>query len=257
MYMSRRKTYRRIRLLGRGAFAEVYLVEDDAGRAYACKVCGRAEMLAREADFQKTAAHSLFPVFFDYWREGDMACLLMEYVPGESLESFIRREGPLQQGKAAEIGVRLAEGLLHLHEGAEPLIFRDVKPSNVMLTPEGGVKLLDFGCVCRPGKSADRAGTPGFGAPEQFEQGGIQTAAADVYGLGRTLQETAGENCRGLLKRITERCTADSPEERLPNMRETAELLLLCTGERRGRMSARQKAVLRGKIKVVKEICVI
>lgn len=257
MYLSRGEKYKRIRLLGRGAFAEVYLVEDAGGRAYACKVCHRPEMLAREADFQKAASHSLFPVFIDFWREEGRGCLLMEYVPGESLDSIIRREGPLQRGKAAEIGVRLAEGLLYLHERAEPLIFRDVKPSNVMLTPEGGVKLLDFGCVCRPGKSADRAGTPGFGAPEQFEQGGIQTAAADVYGLGRTLQETAGKNCRGLLKRITGRCTADSPEERLPNMRETAELLLLCTGEQRGRMSARQKAVLRGEIRVVKEVYAI
>lgn len=257
MYMSREKRYKRIRLLGRGAFAEVYLVEDCVGRAYACKVCDRAEMLAREADFQRMTDHTLFPVFIDFWREENKGCLLMEYVQGENLESILRREGALREEKAAEIGARLAEGLLYLHERTEPLVFRDVKPSNVMLTPEGGVKLLDFGCVCRPGKSTDRAGTPGFGAPEQFEPGGIQTAAADVYGLGRTLQEMTGRNCRGLLKRITERCTAYIPEERLPNMRETAELLLLCTGERRGRMSARQRAVLRGEIRVVKEVCAI
>lgn len=254
MYMDKGEKYRRIRLLGRGAFAKVYLVEDPAGRIYACKVCEQAELSDREAGFQRETDHPLFPALLDFWREEDRGCLLMEYVPGESLESILRREGALREEKAAEIGVRLAEGLMYLHEKEKPLIFRDVKPSNVMLMPEGGVKLVDFGCVCPPGKRDDRAGTPGFGAPEQFEPGGIHTVAADVYGLGRTLQEMTGRNCRGLLKRITDRCTAPGPEERLPNMWETAGLLRLCTGKRKGRMSARQRAVLRGEIRMVKEI---
>ena len=256
MYMGVRERYKVIRLLGKGAFAEVYLVEDRFGRVYACKVCEQAEMPEREAGFQRGITHPLFPLFFDFWREAGRGCILMEYVPGENLESILRREGRFPEGRAAEIGARLAEGLGYLHEREEPLVFRDVKPSNVILMPEGGVKLLDIGCACPPGKRADRAGTPGFGAPEQFEPGAIQGAAADIYGLGRTLQEMTGENCKGLLRKITDRCTALCPEERLPNMRETAELLRLCTGQRRGRMSARQRAVLRGEIRVVKDIIV-
>ncbi|MCM1191327.1 MAG: serine/threonine protein kinase [Butyrivibrio sp.] len=252
---SRGEQYKRIRLLGKGAFAEVYLVEDCIGRVYACKVCGRPEMLEREAALQKSAVHSLFPEVYDFRREEAKGCLLMEYVRGESLETILRREGSFREERAAAVGVRLAEGLKYLHEREEPLIFRDVKPSNVMLTPEGDVKLLDFGCACPPGRQADRAGTPGFGAPEQFEPGGLQTAAADIYGLGRTLQVMLGQGS-GLLKKIADRCTARNPEERLPDMRETAELLRLCTGEAEGRMSARQKAVLKGKIRVVKDICV-
>ncbi len=244
-----------IRLLGKGAFAEAYLAEDSAGLRFACKVCGRAELLEREAGFQRETDHPLFPAFFDFWRENGKGFLLMEYVPGESLENLIRREGALPVKKVAEIGRRLAEGLGYLHERKEPLLFRDVKPANVMLTPEGAVRLLDFGCVCLQGKNADRAGTPGFGAPEQFEPGRALSAAADVYGLGRTLQEAAGGNCRGLLKRITDRCTACSPADRLQNMRETGELLKLCADGTGVRLSERQKAVLQGKIRVVKDIC--
>lgn len=254
MYTGRGKQYKVLRRLGKGAFAEVYLVEDSAGRAYACKVCERPEMLEREAEIQKGINHPLFPVFFEFWQEEAKGCLLMEHVPGESLESILRREGRFRGEKAAEIGVRLAEGLRYLHERENPLIFRDVKPSNVMLTPEGNVKLLDFGCACAPGKNVDRAGTPGFGAPEQFEPEELQTAAADVYGLGRTLQAIAGEKCRGLLKRVTDKCTAICPEERLPDMWETAELLRLCGGKRRARRSSRQRAVLQGEIRVVKNI---
>lgn len=254
MYIGEGEKYEVIRLLGKGAFAEVYLVENRSGGTYACKVSERPGMLEREADFQKGTSHPLFPIFFDFWCEEGRGCILMEYVPGESLDGILRRRGPFRAQKAAEIGVRLAEGLGYLHEREAPLIFRDVKPSNVMLTPEGGVKLLDFGCACSPGENADRAGTPEFGAPEQFEPGAVQGAAADVYGLGRTLQEMAGANCRGLLKKIADKCTTSGPEERLPNMWETAELLRLCTGERRGRMSARQRAVLEGEIRVIKDI---
>lgn len=248
--------YKVIRLLGRGAFAEVYLAEDCAGGTYACKVSERAELLEREAECQKGIMHPLFPTFFDFWRRESRGCILMEYVPGESLESILHREGALQARRAAEIGIRLAEGLRYLHERSTPLIFRDVKPSNVMVTPEGGVKLLDLGCVCPAGKCTDRAGTPGFAAPEQFEPGEMQGAAADVYGLGRTLQEMLGGNGRGLLKKIADKCTVSDPGERLPDMWETAELLRLCTRKRRGKMSSRQKALLQGKLRVVKDILI-
>lgn len=253
----RKDGYKLTGLLGEGAFARVYLAEDSAGRYYACKVSSRGELLAREAGFQKEAArHPLFPAFYDFWQEENGGgSLLMEYVPGENLERVLRREGALSAGRTAEIGAFLAEGLEYLHCRQDPLLFRDVKPANVILTPEGGVKLLDFGCVCRPGVCTDRAGTPGFGAPEQFAQGEELNAAADVYGLGRTLERTAGPNCRGLLKKIVVRCTEQHLENRPGNMREVRELLSLCAGECRGRMNARQRAVLRGEIRTVKDIC--
>ena len=245
--------YRLRGLLGRGAFAEVYLVEDSAGRKYACKVSRRADLLEREARFQRAAAHPLFPAFYDYWRE-EKGYLLMEYVQGENLEEILRRRGPFSDRKAAEIGCRLAEGLKYLHEGREPLLFRDVKPANVMMTPEGDVKLVDFGCVCPLGENADMAGSPGFGAPEQFLPEGVQTVRADVYGLGRTLQEIAGGKSGGLLKKVTDKCTVKEAEDRLPDMWETAGLLECCAGRPGARLDRRRKAILRGDIRMLKSV---
>ncbi len=255
MYTDSKRRYKTIRLLGKGAFAEVYLVENDRRQAYACKVCTHEEILNREAGFQKEAGHPLFPQFYDFWREAWGACLLMEYVPGESLENMIRHKGRLSDVQAARIGCRLAEGLSWIHEKEAPLLFRDIKPANVMLTPAGEVKLLDFGCACRPGKCADRAGSIGFAAPEQFVPGAVQTPAADVYGLGRTLQEITAGGCRGLLKKVTERCTADNPQERLWDMREVRELLMFCTGKRGAGINPGQRAVLGGKVRIIREIC--
>lgn len=246
--------YRVRQLLGRGAFAEVYLAEDSAGREYACKVSCRADLLEREASFQRGAVHLLFPAVYDYWQE-EQGYLLMEYVRGGNLEEVVRRKGLFSDRQAAEIGCRLAEGLGYLHEGKEPLLFRDVKPANVMLTPEGDVRLVDFGCVCPMGRNADMAGTPGFGAPEQFVPEGIQTVRTDVYGLGRTIQEIAGKNCVGLLKKVTEKCTEREAEDRLPDMWEAAGLLRCCTGKPGACLSSRGRAILRGDIKVLKSVC--
>lgn len=250
------KKYRFAKCLGSGAFAEVYLVEDRAGQKYACKTSGQAELLAKEAEFQRAAEHPLFPSFFDFWQENGRGYILMEYVPGENLAVILRREGPFPDRQAAKIGCRLAEGLGYLHEGQRPLVFRDVKPSNVMLTPEGAARLLDFGCVCPVGRNIDRAGTRKFSAPEQFLPGGRQTAAADVYGLGKTLQALTGERTGGLLKRITDRCIRQNPEERISNMRELGELLRLCADGGRVKIGDRQAAVLKGEIKVLQDIYV-
>lgn len=255
MYTDSRGRYRTIRLLGKGAFAEVYLVENGRGQAYACKVCEHERILEREAGFQREAAHPLFPEVYDFWREDGRACLLMEYVPGETLESVIRRKGRLTDVQAAEIGCRLAEGLVGLHEKKPPLLFRDLKPANVMLTAAGKVRLLDFGCACRPGKCTDRAGSVGFGAPEQFEPGAMQTVAADVYGLGKTLQEMTLGGGRGLLKKTAHRCTMPAPEDRLWDMRTVRELLLLCTEKRGVKADAGQRALLKGEIRMIREIC--
>lgn len=254
MYIDRREQYKTLKLLGKGAFAEVYLVEDGKGRRFACKVCGNAGISQQEAACQRAVRHSLFPVLYDFWLEESSGYLLMEYVPGESLEALLRHRGRLPIRRAAQIGRLLAEGLEYLHR-RHGLLFRDVKPANVAVTKEGSVKLLDFGCACPPGKIIDRAGTPGFGAPEQFVEGGELTAAADVYGLGRTLQSMAGGRAAGLFREIADKCTLEDPAQRLPDMREVGELLALCAGEGRAKPDARQRAILSGELRLIKDVC--
>lgn len=179
------------RFLGQGAFSRVYCVEErGTGRRAACKISENTKLIKREEEILKKLKHPLFPEYYESWRDGEAGFLLMEEVPGENLADLIKRGGKLSVYQIAEMGMELAEGLLYLHESRPAIIFRDVKPENIMLRQDGRVKLLDLGCACEPDTDGGtRAGTPGFSAPEQLTEGGKQSNLCDVYGLGRTLQE--------------------------------------------------------------------
>lgn len=247
--------YRLLRLLGKGAFAEVYLAADTAGRYYACKISKNTEMLMKEAEIQRQVKHELFPKYAEHGTEKGSGWLMMEYVQGENLERIIRSQGCFSSQETAEIGQKLANGIRYLHERQRPILFRDIKPSNIILSADGRVKLVDFGCACREGDKSGIAGTAGFGAPEQFEPGNSPTITADIYGLGKTLQAAGGKNCDNRLRAVIRRCTGILPTERLPDMGWAEELLSVCceTGCH-GKFSNLQKAVLRGKIRVEKNI---
>lgn len=243
--------------LGKGAFSEVYRVEGRDGGTYACKVSGNVSLLEREARVMRELAHPLFPEFFRFWSRGEQGYLVMEYVEGMCLEDVLRRRGGFCAGQVVRIGMELAEGLLYLHERAEGYLFRDVKPANIILRQDGRVKLLDLGCVCAKGeKRSSRAGTPGYGAPEQLEERGILTQACDVYGLGRTLQEMLGDRRRkaggfpcgpaqavkgGRLSRI-QRDERDCRRHRC--RRELGRLLAACTRRDPARRIADMRAVM-------------
>lgn len=247
-----RGKYRLGQLLGKGAFSRVYLATDSAGRRYACKVSENSALLLREAGFQKKAGHPLFPECLDAWEEEGRGWLLMEYVPGENLEAVVGKKGFFTPEQAAETGRELAGGLRYLHELRPPLLFRDIKPSNIMREPGGRIRLLDFGCVCPVGECRGTAGTPGFGAPEQFRQGCVQGIAADVYGLGRTLLALTGKNPGGRLGAVLRRCTVERAEERLPDMAWVEELLGACCEKKR--FTGVQRAVLQGRLALRKNI---
>lgn len=141
--------------------------------------------------------HPLFPAFYGMWQEEGSGFLLMEYVRGENMAQMLRRRGRFSLRQTVRAGMELAEGLSYLHEGPGGLLFRDVKPANVVIQQDGRVRLLDLGCACALGeRAASRAGTPGFAAPEQLCGEEILTAACDIYGWGRTMEAMLGEGCR-------------------------------------------------------------
>lgn len=248
--------YIRRRLLGQGAFSDVYCVEDIwEGRQYACKVSAHVEMLEREAHVMEGLCHPLFPRLMGFWREGGIGILLREYVEGHSLEEMLQRRH-FSARQTMRVGLLLAEGLRYLHELPEGLLFRDVKPANVIICQDGGVKLIDFGCACSVAeKAASRAGSPGFAAPEQLRKGGMLTESCDVYGLGRTLEAMLGVRAREgrchsyrgnigktararkaaawrclkarrlerELRRFLTACTEEDPRNRVADMREVVE----------------------------------
>ncbi len=193
-----RRGYLRHELLGQGTFSDVYCVEDIAnGSRYTCKISWQAQMLGQEAQVLQGIRHPLFPEFMAFWREAELGILLREYVEGCSLEEMLRHQcfSPLQ---TVRMGRLLAEGLLYLHELPQRLLFRDVKPANVIIGQNDKVKLIDFGCVCSMATEVrSRAGSPGFAPPEQLQEAGLLTAACDVYGLGKTLEAMVGEKHLG------------------------------------------------------------
>ena len=228
-----RKGYKCRRLLGKGAFSAVYCVEDETdGRVYACKISRDARLLEREAQVMAALGHPLFTTCFAFWREAGLGFLLSEYVAGCSLEEMLARRGRFSARQTVHMGIALAEGLAYLHGRPEKYLFRDVKPANIMVGQAGGVKLVDFGCVCSLEEGIfSRAGTPGFAAPEQLEGGRQLTPACDVYGLGRTMEEMLGgdrtrksvgwperkEKSRGL-RRILEACRQEDVSRRIREM---------------------------------------
>lgn len=115
--------------------------------------------------------------------------LVMEYVPGEDLETYVGARGPLPAGQACEVACQVAGALAEADKHG--LIHRDVKPSNVMLTPDGQAKLLDFGLVHhfrnRLTEPQTTMGTVDYMPPEQARDAGAVDIRADIYGLGGTL----------------------------------------------------------------------
>lgn len=238
------------RLLGQGAFSRVYWVEEVREKEiFACKVSENAGLLEKEAGILAALRHPLFPEYFKQWQEAGLGFLLMEYVAGSSLEEMRARRGGFSERQVARVGMELAEGLLYLHERPEKLLFRDVKPANILIRQDGRVKLVDFGCVCsareKPGSCA---GSPGYAAPEQLREEGVLTTACDVYGLGQTMKIMLGagekddfvkvrekrgtrRRLRKSLLQILDACTRQEPCDRILDMRGVMAALMPLAGE--------------------------
>ncbi|HLH78059.1 MAG TPA: protein kinase [Candidatus Binataceae bacterium] len=193
--------YRVIRELGGGGMKVVYLAED---LRLAARPCALAEMIdtlpnpeaqrqaeaafAREADMLAELKHEHIPTVFDRFSEQNRHYLVMEYVEGETLEQRLKRTGgKLAPEEMVPVALQILDTLEYLHSRNPPVIYRDLKPSNIMITPGGMVKLIDFGIArhFQPQSSATMIGTQGYAPPEQY-RGKVETRS-DLYALGATL----------------------------------------------------------------------
>ena len=198
--------YRVQRQLGGGGMGIVYLAEDTrlSGRYCAIKVMSPDQLapqdrnwaiqaFKQEAQLLATLRHPGLAAVNDIFPENGDWYLVMEYVEGESLEDKLRRlpGGRLSAQEALSITRQLCDVLEYLHGCSPPVIFRDLKPSNVMVTPNGQVKLIDFGIArfFKQGQTRDtlNMGTPGYAAPEQYGGMGQSDPRTDVYSLGVVL----------------------------------------------------------------------
>ena len=193
--------YRVSRMLGGGGMKMVYLAED---LRLANRRCALAEMVdaisspdmqlqavtgfQREADMLAELNHDHIPRIFDRFSEQNRHYLVMEYVEGDTLEQELRTAGgKLPEERVIEIALQVLDTLEYLHHREPPVIYRDLKPSNIMIGPSGKVKLIDFGIArhFQPLSSATMVGTQGYAPPEQY-RGKVETRS-DLYALGATM----------------------------------------------------------------------
>jgi hypothetical protein len=193
--------------IGEGGFGAVYKAWDwqNGGKVVAVKQINMASLSAQEK-IEATDSYNReitllsvlkhrggLPHVRDHFTDPEHWYIVMDYIPGRTLEEILTATpgGRLSLAQTVEIGVKLCDVLTYLHDQNPPVIFRDAKPGNIMLTPWGQVYLIDFGIARRyqAGKPRDTMplGSPGYAAPEQYGKGqsSVQT---DIYGLGATLQ---------------------------------------------------------------------
>jgi len=143
----------------------------------------------REANLLATLSHPAIPRIYDYFSSDDRSYLVLEYIHGKDMEEVISdTNGFLTEEQVLTWGIELCDVLsfLHTHK-PDPIIFRDMKPSNVMIDHNGDVKLVDFGIAktFQSGQKGTMIGTEGYSPPEQYR--GEATPLADLYALGATL----------------------------------------------------------------------
>jgi serine/threonine protein kinase len=202
--------YRILRQIGGGGMGIVYLAEDTrlAGRHCAIKEMSPAQLapqdrtwainaFQQEAQMLANLKHPGLTSVTDFFPERGNWYLVMDFVEGETLEQRLGKApgGRLPLAEALNITRQLCDVLEYLHSQHPPVVFRDLKPGNVMLTPQGEVKLIDFGIArfFKPGQTRDTVslGTPGYAAPELYGGLGQSDPRADVYSLGALLLQMA------------------------------------------------------------------
>jgi eukaryotic-like serine/threonine-protein kinase len=143
----------------------------------------------REANMLATLHHPAIPRIYDYFTQNDHSYLVLEFVHGKDLETVINdANGFLPEDQVISWAVQLCDVLAYLHgHKPDPIIFRDMKPSNVMINHNGDVVLVDFGIAktFQSGQKGTMIGTEGYSPPEQYR--GEATPLADIYSLGATL----------------------------------------------------------------------
>ena len=190
-------------------------------------------LFQREAAILRNLNHpGIVRIFDDYATEDGRYFLVMDYVPGKNLEVMLNTGGPFTGEMVTQMAIQCCEVLEYLHSQDPPVIYRDLKPSNLMLTPDGRIVFIDFGIArsFTPKEAATRVVTAGYSPPEQYF--GKPETRSDLYALGATMAHlltgrrpkplnvsAPGLQVTGVLDSLDNLCrrlTAHDPEDRPP-----------------------------------------
>ena len=169
------------RQLGQGSEGSVYLAWDETLHRqvavkkvqvrHTCRNLDLPKMSMPEADHLMQLKHPMLPAVYDLIRDGAWH-LVMEYIQGVTLYDYIREKGYVGEEQALDWADQLLDVVEYLHTRKPPVIYRDLKPQNIMVCTDAQLRLIDFGAACRRGFGMEAhdamAVTPGYGAPEQF-----------------------------------------------------------------------------------------
>jgi len=239
--------YEVLKLIGQGGMSKVYLAMDKRlNKQWAVKEIEKKtrnknndviiQSAIAEANMIKKLDHHALPRIVDIIDNGNVIYVIMDYIEGEPLDKVLNEFGAQSQDIVIDWAKQLCEVLCYLHGCNPPIIYRDMKPANIMVKPDGNIKLIDFG-IAREYKEENLAdticlGTKGYAAPEQFGGKGQTDVRTDIYCLGVTIYHLiTGQNpCEppyelypirhwnpalsGGLERIIQKCTQLNPEDR-------------------------------------------
>ena len=193
--------YRVLRVVGRGGMSVVYqAVNEKENKIWAIKEVrkenirsseGLRQNLSIETEYLKKLNHPNLPKIVEVIDTEEAVLIVMDYIEGNTLMKAIEETGAQDQDEAVGWALQLCDVLGYLHSRVPPIIYRDLKPSNVMLKPDGTIMLIDFGTAreFNSANSEDSAwfGTQGYAAPEQYGGHGQTDARTDIYCLGATM----------------------------------------------------------------------
>ncbi|MCD8240935.1 MAG: serine/threonine protein kinase, partial [Lachnospiraceae bacterium] len=244
--------YRILGEVGHGGMSTVYLARNKrANKNWAIKeICRNGasryevvkQSLLAEVEVMKRLNNPHLPSIVDVIDRDESFLIVMDFVEGNSLDRELER-GFIPEADVVEWGKQLCDVLLYLHNLSPPIIYRDMKPSNVILRPDGVIMLLDFGTAReyrshRAGDDTTCLGTRGYAAPEQYGGMGETDRRTDIYCLGATLYHLATGRNPGLppyeirpirqvrrnlsegLEMIIWKCTRPDPDERYQSCEE-------------------------------------
>lgn len=194
--------YEILKLVGQGGMSKVYLAMDKRlNKQWAVKEIEKRakdrnneiviQSAIAEANLIKQLDHPAIVRIVDIIDNGNVIYIIEDYIEGETLGTILENNGTQPQELVIEWAMQICEALEYLHTRKPAIIYRDMKPANVMLKPDGNIKVIDFG-IAREYKDQSLAdtvslGTKGYAAPEQFGGKGQTDARTDIYCLGVTL----------------------------------------------------------------------